>query len=841
MKHFNKLVILFMTLAFMAAAITGCKGSATPEDTTPKFTVTFDSDGGSAVAKKTVKEGEKVSEPAAPTKAGYEFEGWFIGDTAYDFSSEVTANITLKAKWYKAYTITFESNGGSNVDPIKVKEGTSAQAPKIPTRTGYSFLAWYLDGKAYDFSTTVTSDITLTAAWTIANYLVTFDADNGQTNETQIVKGFETASKPTTSPTKDGYTFIQWNYNGSPFDFNTPITSDITLTAEWIDNATIIGMTIDVTSENIVNTILTLTASRTLKATGNFDSTTISNINAALKTLYQTSPSILVRLDLSDTTGLTSIESIYGYEYFGSIIIEDKNKAFVECINLETIILPESVTSIGSYAFYNCTNLAKIVIPKSVTSIGNSAFLGCQSLAETYFNGTKEEFTAILSDNYSNPCRCNSALYLNGSKEDSSFIVIPDGKTSISYKEFENLTRIATITIPDSVTSIEDYAFSGSTGLTSITIPDSVTSIGDNAFYGCTGLTSITIPESVTSIGSSAFEGCTGLTSITIPASVTSIDSSAFRDCTGLTSITIPASVTSIGHWAFLDCTELKTVYYTGTLKQWLAINMGSTPFQNGADLYINNTKLEGNLTIPDSVTSIANSAFYGCTGLTSITIPDSVTSIANFAFYGCTGLTSITIPDSVTSIGFAAFEGCTGLTSITIPDSVTSIEGDTFYGCTGLTSITIPASVTSIGYDAFKGCTGLTSITIPDSVTSIEGYTFYGCIGLTSITIPNSVTSIGDNAFSDCTGLKSITIPDSVTSIGDNAFSWCTKLTSITIPDSVTSIGYGSFSGCSELTSVTFKNTNGWKDSNGNPVSVADPEAAATLLKEGDRLTKSN
>ncbi len=504
MKHFNKLVILFMTLAFMAAAITGCKGSATPEDTTPKFTVTFDTDGGSAVAKQTVKEGEKASEPTAPTKAGYEFEGWFIGDTAYDFSSEVTANITLKAKWYKAYTITFEPNGGSKVDPIKVKEGTSAQAPKIPTRTGYSFLAWYLDGKAYDFSTTVNSDITLTAAWTIANYVVTFDADNGQTNETQIVKGFETASKPTTSPTKDGYSFIQWNYNGSPFDFNTPITSDITLTAEWIDNATIIGMTIDVTSENIVNTILTLTASRTLKATGNFDSTDTGGIRTALKTLYKTSPSVLVRLDLSDTTGI---------EYIN----------FDECCNLETLIIPDTVTSLGSswsdvYGFFCCSNLSKIVIPSSVTKIYKNTFFG-SSLEETYFNGTKEEFCAILSDgitdNNTNPCLRNSALYLNGSQENSSFYDIPDSTTAIKSFQFSNLSNLTSITIPDSVTSIGNYAFKGSSGLTSIAIPDSVTTIGDRAFSGCSGLTSITIPDSVTSIGNYAFGECYELTSAT--------------------------------------------------------------------------------------------------------------------------------------------------------------------------------------------------------------------------------------------------------------------------------------------------------------------------------------
>ena len=528
MKHFNKLVILFMTLAFMAAAITGCKGSATPEDTTPKFTVTFDTDGGSAVAKKTVKEGEKVSEPAAPTKAGYEFEGWFIGDTAYDFSSEVTANITLKAKWYKVYTVTFESNGGSTVAKQTVKEGTSAETPAIPTRAGYSFLAWYLNGEAYNFSTPVTSDITLTATWKIANYTVTFDADNGKTNEVQVVTGFTTATRPATSPTKDGYTFIDWYYNGSPFEFNTPITSDITLTAEWIDNETIIGMTIDVTSDNIENTILTLSASRTLKATGDFSSTDTGGIKTALKTLYKTSPSVLVRLDLSDTTGI---------EYIN----------FDECCNLETLIIPDTVTSLGSswsdvYGFYCCSNLSKIVIPSSVTKIYKNTFFGCTSLEETYFNGTKEEFCAILSDgitdNNTNPCLRNSALYLNGSQENSSFYDIPDSTTAIKSFQFSNLSNLTSITIPDSVTSIGDYAFEYCTGLTSITIPDSVTSIGNYAFKGSSGLTSIAIPDSVTTIGDRAFSGCSGLTSITIPDSVTSIGNYAFGECYELTSAT---------------------------------------------------------------------------------------------------------------------------------------------------------------------------------------------------------------------------------------------------------------------------------------------------------------
>ena len=188
--------------------------------------------------------------------------------------------------------------------------------------------------------------------------------------------------------------------------------------------------------------------------------------------------------------------------------------------------------------------------------------------------------------------------------------------------------------------------------------------------------------------------------------------------------------------------------------------------FNNGTELEVTfrgssydsySGEYQGNVVIPEEVTYMNRTL--------------KVTSIRNSAFFGCSGLTSITIGNSVTSIEWCAFEGCYGLTSVTIPNSVTSIGDFAFYGCYGLTSVTIPNSVTSIGNYAFCGCSGLTSITIPNSVTSIGECAFGGCFGLTSITIGNSVTSIGSGAFSGCSGLTSITIGNSVTSIGDGAF----------------------------------------------------------------------
>ncbi len=325
-------------------------------------------------------------------------------------------------------------------------------------------------------------------------------------------------------------------------------------------------------------------------------------------------------------------------------ILQEGSKGLSYSVNSDNLTC--TVTGIGT-----CTD-KDIVIPGKtangykVTSIGKYAFQNCSGLTS---------------------------------------VTIPDSVTSIGEQAFYDCSGLTSVTIPDSVTSIGGHAFFCCDSLTSVTIPDGVTSIGEWAFYGCSGLTSVTIPNSVTSIGEYAFQNCSGLTSVTIGNSVTSIGGSAFYGCSSLTSVTIGNSVTSIGNGAFANCSGLESI----------SVLSGNTKYHSNGNCLIETetkTLISGckNSIIPSdgSITSIGDSAFGGCSSLTSVTIPDSVTSIGEQAFYDCSSLTSVTIGNSVTSIGNWAFQGCSSLTSVTIPNSVIFIHNNAFGGCSGLTTI---------------------------------------------------------------------------------------------------------------------------------------------------------
>ena len=275
--------------------------------------------------------------------------------------------------------------------------------------------------------------------------------------------------------------------------------------------------------------------------------------------------------------------------------------------NIDSYVIPASVTSIADSAFGGSSSLSEIIIPVSVTRIGDSAFGGCSSLSEIIIPAS----VTSIGD-----CAFWSCYSL-------SEIVIHSSITSIGRSAFTGCSSLSEIVIPSSVISIGDNAFSDCHSLSKIVIPSSVTSIGDRAFCGCSSLSEIVIPSSVTSIGDWAFSECRSLSEIVIPSSVTNIGDRAFSGCSSLSEIVIPSSVTSIGDWAFSDCHSLSKIV------------------------------------IPASMTSIGDWAFSDCSSLSKIVIPSSVTSIGDRAFLGCRSLSKIVIPSSVTSIGLGAFNNC--------------------------------------------------------------------------------------------------------------------------------------------------------------------------------------
>ena len=371
------------------------------------------------------------------------------------------------------------------------------------------------------------------------------------------------------------------------------------------------------------------------------------------------------------------------YMSASGLLLTKDGKTIVAVPNsLKNVTIPEGVTRISARLFGGLSRKHEcIIIPASMTTIEDRAFYLCDMLKS--FSVSKGNLNYMSASGLLLTKDGKTIVSIPKGLED---VTIPKGVTSVTSKIFARLNKHTNVTIPDSVTNIEDKAFLSCHHLRTFSVATNnpyyksvsgllLTKDGTVLVCGVNG--DVAIPIGVTSIGDCAFSGCSNLTNVTISASVTNIKVNAFSECIKLNSYSVS-----------------KDNPYYKSVSRLLLTRDGKVLVRG----------VNGDVTIPDSVTRVGRNAFANCSKLANVTIPDSVTSIGSGAFSHCVNLTNVTIPDSVTSIGSGAFSHCVNLTNVTILAGVATVAigNNAFAFCLKLEGVTIPNNVTRIGTKAF-------------------------------------------------------------------------------------------------------------------------------------------
>ncbi len=525
----------------------------------------------------------------------------------------------------------------------------------------------------------------------------------------------------------------------------------------------------------------------------------------------------------------------------GSGVISIREAAFDGCKLLTSITIPNSVTSIGYYAFTSCSSLNSVTLGSGVTSIGERAFRNCTSLTSITCEATtpptlgSEVFQSELTTAYI-PCGTKAAYEASDWKNYVSEFVeecTVDPTWQILYTSTDGniVTPYKTDVFGANIISNE---YKDGQGV--ITFDGPVTSIGDSAFFSNATLKSITIPSSASKIGSYAFKRSKHLTTIIFPYGINSIEIGAFSECSNLTDIGLPNSINHIGNGAFSYCSSIKSVKfpkYITTISPWVFEYCSALSYVN----------------IPEGVTSIGHTAFYNCPLLHSITLPQNIANIEKNAFHGTTDLDTIyslaTTPATINSISFAGNPICVipcgtkaayeasdwkNYVSEFVEECTVDPTWQILYTSTDgnivepKDSLVFGANIVSNEYKDGQGV-----ITFDGPVTSIGNWAFFSCKNLESITIPQNITILGENAFHNCTKLRSINIHKNITTIESHALYQC-AIDSLTIHKGVTKIGDAAFRNCKNLKSIIVEVGNSIYDSRNNCNAIIET-ATNTLI----------
>ena len=496
--------------------------------------------------------------------------------------------------------------------------------------------------------------------------------------------------------------------------------------------------------------------------------------------------------------------------------------AFYQNYYITEVVLPSTLITISDHAFYYCYNIQKVNFEDatSLTTIDQYAFYNCYGIKEVSF---KNSTSLKTIGEY--------AFYNCDSIEEIEF---PKSLESVGYEAFADIANLKSLTFDDCSVNFNTYCFAWCYNLETIDFGNSIKMIQSYAFYDCDKVKTVELPTSLESIEYDSFWDCNSLESISIDSSneyYYEMDGVLMRKAddtiqlyprgkTGTFKISADYSGTINHNWGTYYCTSLEVdkdnpnyssedgIIYSKDKTQLIfgalcgknvSVPSSVTSIQEYA--FYNSSSLETIDLSKANINSLPAYCFYNCDSLKEIDIPSNITSLGNYCYQSCNGdyLTTLSVPNLVTSLGEGCFSGMDRITKATLGTGITAIPRYCFSGCTQLKDITFNGSVTSLEYESFYNC-GFTSFTMPNSVTTVYSYCFESCGSLETINLSTSLTSLGSSCFRYCNHLSEITLPDSLTTLGDSVFYSCTALSAITIPNSVTSMGTSCFYNCTSL-----------------------------------------
>ncbi|MBD5131115.1 MAG: leucine-rich repeat protein, partial [Clostridiales bacterium] len=732
-----------------------------------------------------------------------------------------------------AYTVKFDTQGaaGMSVADKYVAIGDELVLPEPPEASGYEFGGWYNsvggangNGQKLDKTTVFNTagDMMLFANWNHAMYNVTLNYGDGH-SESGATTGqglatyqedFEFDAIPI--PNDARFVFLGW--------FSSP-DGGVQYTDEY-------GKSMGVWENRYGG----VAYARYLRA---FDLTAEGNNEY----------SVICNAAVRSST-LTSIT--VPKEYDGKLITVVDSYAFRNCINLEVINIPNTVTTIevDSSAFENCINLKAVNIYNAgnndakYSSVGGSLLMknvgGTGVSLKLVPRGVTGEFT-VSAGVTDIPAR---AFYRTGVTK----VNVPAGVQNVYGNAFYDCPNLNTVSFAsatgDEKITVAARAFTLCSKLQEVNLPAQLTEFDKGMFYGCTSLANINIDENnanyksidglpVANDGQTLIFFPSGRKTCEFNASIKAIGEGAFIGATGLTEITIKSWITSIAKETFSGCTSLKKVVFEGDDDSSDALTIGNDAF-NGCTALTTvvfgtyDAQTEKYVNIPN-ITKINEKTFFRCTSLKSIVLPDSVTEICANAFQSCTNLRSVDFGNNLNAIRRLAFDGCSSLTAVTFPATLQYINSSAFSNCSMLSKVNFASAdsvaeyfTMTINDGVFANCKALTRFDIPTYVDTIGSGVFMGCVNLSNITATGSDyfkvedgvlyeldsydnTKYSKLLFYPYSKTGSFVIPDNMPEISEGAFKDNPSLVEIVIPSSVTFIGSEAFSGCTALRKVTF------------------------------------